>query len=57
MFGRNAVEDSSTVMRDNERAVENVNGERRHGKEIHGDVLPIDLHLLNAGTVERPADL
>lgn len=36
MFGHIEVEDSSTVMRDDEKAVESANRERRHGKEIHG---------------------
>jgi hypothetical protein len=36
MSGHTEVEDSSTVMRDDEKAVVNAKGERRHGKEIHG---------------------
>jgi hypothetical protein len=31
MFGHIEVEDSSTVMRDDEKALENTKGERRHG--------------------------
>src|ERR1039458_7609748 len=34
-FGHIAVKDASPVMRDNKVAVENTEGERRHGEEIH----------------------
>jgi hypothetical protein len=36
MFSRIEVQDSSAVVRDDEKPVKNAKGERRHGKEIHG---------------------
>jgi len=35
MFGDIAVEDSPTAMRNDEKAVENAEGERRHSEEVH----------------------
>lgn len=54
-FGPIEVEDSSTVMRDDEKAVENAKGERRHGKEIH-ELTQFPVQRLSSHTGPMPRE-